>query len=354
MTRVVGLMSGSSLDGLDIVLIDFQDKNWSLLKSDTISLPTDLAKSLATICDQTAIELAHTQAAYSSFLSTALKTFMEGYSNIAVVGIHGHTVLHLPEIKTSWQLLNGGQVAAEINVPVVCDFRNQDMALGGQGTPMAVIADRDLYPGYDYYINLGGIANISYYDGKQWVAYDICPCNQVLNYFSSTMGLPYDNKGNIAKSGRINTKLLTTLNSTAFFHQAPPKSLDNSWIRNDFIKIVADNELSIPDSLRTCTECIALQIAESIVTPNAKILVTGGGSKNSYLIQLMKTQLVNKNSDIIIPDLQTVDYKEAILIAYCALLRLNKEVNFITSATGASQAVIGGALYLGQNPTSDA
>ncbi len=349
MTKVVGLMSGSSLDGLDIVLIEFQGKDWTLVKSDTIALPVQLVQALSSVCDQKAIALAHTEAAFSSFVSQALKAFIIDHTDISVIGIHGHTVLHLPEIKTSWQLLNGGKVAAELGIPVVCDFRNQDLALGGQGTPMAVIADRDLYPGYDYYINLGGIANISYFDQSKWVAFDICPCNQVFNFFSKKMGLPYDNEGVIAKSGELNENLLTQLNSISFFHQDPPKSLDNSWIRNNFTKIASESELSIPDTLRTSVECIAAQIANCIVIQNAKILVTGGGSKNSFLIELMREHLVDKKSKIIIPDIQTVDYKEAILIAYCALLRLKNQVNFVPSATGADQASIGGALY--QNPS---
>jgi len=353
MTRYIGVMSGSSLDGLDIALVAFDSGGWKLEAYKTMPLPDNLVLSLKSIAEHKARELAQTEASYSAFMSRALATFTKDKGAITAIGVHGHTILHLPEIKTSWQLLNGGRLAAELNLPIVCDFRNQDMALGGQGTPMAVIADRDLYPGYDYYFNLGGIANVSYQSEGTWTAYDVCPCNQLLNHYSQKIGQQYDQDGLLAQSGAIDPELISTLNATAYFHQSPPKSLDNSWIREYFIKKAESHELSVADSLRTLTECIVQQLTHIIKEPHSKILMTGGGSKNTFLIQLLTDRLSGMQVDIVIPEADTIDYKEAILIAYCTKLRLERQANFIASATGASANSIGGAVYLPSEINTD-
>lgn len=342
-------MSGSSLDGIDIAMVDFQKKKWEILEAKTYGLPPSLVTLLQATPAQNAIELAHTESVYSNFISDCLRKFLPTDTKIDVAGVHGHTILHLPEIETSWQLLNGGLVAAKSGLPIVCDFRNQDMALGGQGTPMAVIADRDLFIGHDYYLNLGGIANISETHNDGWIAYDICPCNQMLNHFSNKIGLEYDVDGILASQGSVSAELLDKLCSDHFYLESPPKSIDNSWVKDKVIKLAETYKLKTEDSLRTIIEFISIQISNSIKTKSKSLYVTGGGAKNKFLIEIISEKLNSKDINIVIPEETIIDYKEAILIAYCATLRINSQPNFIGSVSGATNNAIGGALYL---PTS--
>lgn len=339
-------MSGSSLDGVDIALVGFQDKKWGIQKAKTYQLPEALKISLRSSTHQRAIELAHTESSFSNFISDCLIEFITADKKVDVIGIHGHTILHLPEIETSWQLLNGGMVAAKCELPVVSDFRNQDMALGGQGTPMAVIADRDLFAGHDYYLNLGGIVNISEDKNGQWIAYDICPCNQVLNHFSSKVGMEYDKDGILSSQGNISSDLLHQLSADGFYIQAPPKSIDNSWVRDKVIKLVESYKLSTEDILRTVIEFISNQISKTISRDNSSLYVTGGGAKNKFLIKTLQEKLSGKKTTVFVPDETIIDYKEAVLIAYCAVLRIHAQPNFMAKVSGASSNAIGGALYL--------
>ncbi len=343
--KVIGVMSGSSLDGIDIVLTSFEGSDWSLIASHTFNIPPVLRDRLRTSVQQTAFELAKTESLYSEFIATCINKFREE-REVHLVGIHGHTVLHLPDLKTSWQLLNGGMIASLTMLPVSCDFRNQDMALGGQGTPMAVIADRDLYPGHQYYVNLGGIANISYKSNDLWVAYDLCACNQLLNYYSLKLDMEYDSGGGIARTGKLNQELLQLLHSDAYLKMTPPKSLDNSYIQTELINKIEVLGLPPSEYLRTITEFISEVISSSLEGSGGRLFVSGGGSKNDYLIELIEEKLQAKNTAVYVPPVETVDYKEAILISYCAYLRMRGENNFISEATGASADVCGGAIYL--------
>ena len=345
--KVIGVMSGSSLDGLDIATVQFEDAagNWKIVSAETIALPDDISTSLSRITEMTAIEIAKTEYAYSSYIGKAIEQHIETHGTVDLVGIHGHTVLHLPDFQTSWQLLNAGMIASMISVPIVTDFRNQDMALGGQGTPMAVIADRDLFPGYDYYVNLGGIANISYVRDNSWLAYDVCPCNQLLNHYSKQLGHAYDKGGLLAETGAVNKTLLDHLLSDPFIKRQPPKSIDNSWIQKEIIPSI-DGIASKPvDILRTITEYISMVITDQVHS-SGKILFTGGGSYNTHMMSRIETLAHNYNAECVIPANQIVDYKESLLIAYASILRYQGKPNFIASATGASNSVSGGSVYI--------
>ena len=351
---VLGVMSGSSLDGLDVAIVDFQYKerawDWTLIEAKTIPLQPSLKKRLAHITDMKAFELAQTNSDYSAFISRSINNFLEEINQIPqVAGIHGHTILHLPEAAISWQLLNGGHLAEKTKLPIVCDFRNQDMALGGQGTPMAVLCDRDLFIGYDAYLNLGGIANLSYNNTEEWIGYDLIGCNQFLNHFSAKKGLDFDKNGDLARSGKRLPDLLLKLDSDPYLHQAQPKSLDNSYIKS-IIQEIDKIHGSTEDALFTCTEFISTQIAKELQATNIEsVLVTGGGTKNTYLIESIESKLDHNKITLTIPEDHIIDYKESILIAYAALLRWETLPNFVPTATGASSAVIGGALYLPAN-----
>ncbi len=339
-------MSGSSLDGLDMAMVKFEGKNWELIASETFSLPSELKALLSDSPNQTALELVKTRSQFSKLISESLHKFIDPTHDLDCIGVHGHTICHFPELDTSWQLVNGAYLAATTARPVICDFRNQDLALGGQGTPMAVIADRDLFSGYDYYLNLGGIANISYRSPQGWVAYDLCPCNQLLNHISRLTGQEYDKDGQTAAQGKIHQALLQQLKSHPYYNQAPPKSIDNNWIRSTIIPELDKFPLSPADSLRTIVEFVTEVIANNVSITAGKMFITGGGTKNKFFIEKLEEKLALQNVELVIPSEALIDYKEAILIAYCSVLRIKKQPNFISSVTGASHDTIGGCLYL--------
>jgi len=348
--RIIGVMSGSSLDGLDLVSVNFIEGSslkWEIEASDTVTIPTVLSESLRLIINQSAFEIAKTESKYSKFIAKSVNDFKTQLPGKPIcASIHGHTVLHLPEIQTSWQLLNGGMCAALTGMDIVCDFRNSDMSFGGQGTPMAVIADRDLFPGYDYYINLGGIANISYIEKGIWKAFDIAPCNQVMNYYAMKKGMPFDKDGKFASKGSNNEKLLKTLLDDPFIVEKPPKSLDNTWIKDYWIPLIESFKLSIEDVLHTYNAFLIHVINREIRKSSGSILMTGGGAKNSYFFYRFKSEL---GGNIDCPKLsgEIIDFKESILMAYMAYLRLNGLPNFLNTASGAKKNSIGGAWYVG-------
>lgn len=341
----IGVMSGSSLDGLDIVAVDFLDEsriNWSILAYNTYSITDELTKRLSAALSLKVREMMELQSDYSQMLSEIIQSFItDNKLTPSYIAIHGHTLVHSPEYRSSWQLLNGGLVSASLSCPVICDFRNQDMALGGQGTPMAVLADRDLYPGYDYYINLGGIANCSFINNNRWVAYDLFPFNQVLNAYAQKLGHPYDKDGLLSSQGIVNRKLLHTLNNDAYINAPYPKSIDNTWVKEYWMQKLSNSDVSDYDVMRTYIEFAAEQI-HYLVDSGSKILWTGGGAHH----QLFMEVLASKNVYNLIPDAQIVDSKESVLIAYAGYLRWHRKPNFVSSATGAQRDVIGGAVYL--------
>jgi len=376
--KVIGVMSGSSLDGLDIALLDLvipADKPgtratitepslrqpdsrivWNLIAATKVDLPEELKQSLKKTIHQVPSELIKTEQAFSIFVSEALMVFKDQYqvTNPSAVGIHGHTIIHSPEHCRSWQLLNGALVAERINETVISDFRMQDICMGGQGTPMAVIADRDLFPGYKYYLNLGGIANVSIRNNDEWTAYDICPCNQLLDHIAQQVGQDYDMGGKLAASGKPIKALLEKLNSNPFLQKAPPKSLDNGYSRT----IIAENsalfnEHSTPDILRTLVDYIVHNIAAQVAVGDESVsmFVTGGGTFNSFLIEQLNEKLKKQFVSLHVPEENIIHYKEAILIAYAAQLSILNKPNFIPTATGASAAASGGSIFFPSSHT---
>ena len=345
--QVLGVMSGSSLDGLDLALLSFVEEpfKWTLVKSSTFPLPIELRELLREGYLMTAEELIDLEYQFTAYLASSINSFIEDENiTVRLIGVHGHTLWHKTQLSRSWQLLNGGQLAELCGCSVVCDFRNQDMALGGQGAPMAILADRDLFPGYDYYLNLGGIANLASHKSS-YMAYDVWPCNQMLNSFANELGYPYDDKGKLAKTGAISADLYDFLKTDTYLNLAPPKSLDNKHSRQLLYDISQRFELSTVDKLRTTVELIAEEIAKLNYLSNTSMLVTGGGAYNDFLVERLKTLLEPKAVEVILPESTIIDNKEAILIAYAAYLRYLGKPNFISKATGASADVIGGALY---------
>ncbi len=347
---VIGLMSGSSLDGLDLAVCTFYMQGgvltkWDLHHAETIPLPYYLKEQLYAPLSLALRQMETLENELSQFFIDCTLPLTKKFSNTDLIGSHGHTIQHLPSEKITRQLGLVDMMAKKIGKTVVGDFRQQDLQAGGVGTPMAPLADRDLFPGYDFYMNIGGIANISYVQNKKWVAFDVSPANQVLNYFANKEGVDFDKDGDMAEEGNLSSDLLKFLLNHPYANQPHPKALDNDEVKQEWIIPMEKFALSVRDQLFTFTEFLALQLQKTFAQAGKEggnILLSGGGTHNKYLIERFKYH--NPNIEFISPNDQTIDFKEAILIAYAALLKKLEMPNFIGSVTGANQDVVGGTL----------
>lgn len=345
-------MSGSSLDGIDLALCDFKMQGdhleWKIIKAATIPFSTIWRNKLKNAPNISAKEFAILDYELGYLFGEEINNFVEN-EQMDYIASHGHTIFHFPELKVTSQIGNGAIIASTTGCTVISDFRSMDIGFGGQGAPLAATIDRDLFSNIPVRINLGGISNISITHGDT-LAYDICPCNQILNYLSSQIGLEFDSDGILASQGRINTELLAKLFEFPFLSMAAPKSLDNNAISAFYFPLLDSFEIDVKDKLCTCIEFISLSISNILndhpFTSNDKIkvLFSGGGTKNKFLID--EIILKSSNFTVDLPDENIIDFKEALLMAYLGYLRVNEKPNVLKSATGASKDSIGGAIYL--------
>ena len=342
----IGLMSGTSLDGLDIVYVKFQKSdsaNFEILLAETISYSNLWKERLqsAINLDKKGISILHNE--YGVFLGIKTKEFISK-NNIRMldfIASHGHTVFHQPEKGFTLQVGDGEEILKATNCMVVADFRTQDVQLGGQGAPLVPIGDRLLFSRYQACINLGGFANISYEDNDLRIAFDICPVNIVMNHYSKKMGLDYDDKGILASKGTIHQVLLKELNSLDFYSKKPPKSLGLEWVQQYVFPLVEKYKLEPLNILRTFLEHVAQQISKTIL-PFDTILFTGGGVYNDFLIKRIE-DIGKKN--IILPSYNIINYKEALIFALLGLLKLQEQVNCLCSVTGAQKNHSSGKIF---------
>lgn len=335
---VIGLMSGTSLDGLDIVYVKFNTSGVSkyhIIYSETVKYRQDLKQKLATGISKSKTELSLLNIEYGKFLGEKVNAFIEKFiiENVEFVASHGHTILHQPEKGITLQIGSGQVISNVTGLKVVSDFRTQDVQLGGQGAPLVPIGDELLFSEYAACLNLGGFANISYQKQNKRVAFDICPVNIVLNKYVSFFKVEYDDEGKHASRGEIDKDLLEKLNDLPFYKEEAPKSLGLEWVQVEVFPLIDSCNLNIYDVLRTFVEHIAIQIAE-IVNEIDTVLVTGGGAFNLFLMQRIKTLSAAK---VVIPEGQVVDYKEALIFAFLGVLRVDNQVNCLSSVTGASR-----------------
>ena len=344
--KAVGLMSGTSLDGLDLVAVEFwqTDIKWEfeIISTKTISYSSDWTNKLSnspTLSGEKLIEL-HTK--YGRFLGKETKRFIEetGFQP-DLVSSHGHTVFHQPDLGFTFQIGNGADIAAITGITTVSDFRTGDVALGGQGAPLVPIGDKMLFSDYKYCLNLGGFANISFEENNRRVAFDICPVNFILNNFAEKQGLQFDKNGELGRKGKIETELLEKLNQIGFYQNQPPKSLGREWVEQVFMPVLNNFEIPENDKLRTVYEHIALQIT-NVITEQGKMLVTGGGAFNSFLIERIKSYT---NAEIIIPSNEIVNFKEALIFAFLGVLKINGQNNCLSSVTGAKHDHSSGVVF---------
>lgn len=348
---VIGLMSGSSLDGLDIAYCSFgDDGKWNFIKGVMCLFDAEIRYGLTHVRSLDLYEYKVLEQKFSTFCAKQVKSFIQS-NNIQVdyIGSHGHTVMHHPDEGFSLQMGCGATMSALLELPVLCDFRQGDVSLGGQGAPLASLVDFYLFDQDEAQLNLGGIANVTVHIGGKTLAFDICPCNQILNLLAQSVGMDMDREGQLAKSGKINDELLSVLCSLDYFYQSTPKSLDNHWVKTIFWDRVAACDIPVEDKLATMTELVALQICNALKKYTTKatqsILVTGGGTHNSFLLQSIEKKMSTINFKISKPSNDIIDYKEAILMAYMAYWRMNNKNNILATATGASRDSQGGAIY---------
>ncbi len=359
--RAIGLMSGSSLDGLDIAFVEFHENagRWTheILQADCYPYPADWLIRLKNATSLPALDYQLLHIDYGHYLGQQVNNFIEQHQlhyKVALVASHGHTTFHIPAKKMTAQLGDGAAIAAQTKLPVVTDLRALDVAFGGQGAPIVPIGEKLLWQEYDYFLNIGGIANLSI-NSNPYIAFDVCPANRVLNMLAADAGKEMDENGAMAAAGAINYDLLEKLNALEYYKLAAPKSLANDYGTDIIYPLIKASGCSVPDALRTCTEHITTQISEAISnssdfkpqTSNLKLLVTGGGAFNTFLIQQLQEKVEAYNIEVVVPDGKLVSYKEALIMALIGVLRWRQEYNVLASVTGASRDSIGGALWTG-------
>lgn len=350
--NVVGLMSGTSLDGLDIAYCKFtlnDNKSWQyeIIKAETIEYSTEWKKRFISLENTDALTFLQTNVDYGSYLGSSVAAFLAKHDlKPDFVASHGHTIFHQPDKKLTVQIGSGSHIAAESKHTVVCDFRSLDVGLGGQGAPLVPIGDRFLFADFDYCLNLGGFANVSHETNGKRIAFDICPVNIVMNDICEKLSKKYDNEGELARSGTVNEELLEKLSKLDFYHLPlnTPKSLGKEWVVKSINPILAEyKDIKESDLLATFCEHIAVQISNSLKgKPDGRLLVTGGGAYNSYLIERIRKHVTLQ---VVIPESNTIEFKEALIFAFLGVLRMRNEVNCLSSVTGARTDNCGGAIY---------
>ncbi len=347
--HVIGVMSGTSLDGVDLAAIEFNLKNqkWSykITKSETVSYSPEWVIKLKEALNYSESKLIQLNENYTNLLGEIIKSFIvkNEISNLDAVCSHGHTILHQPQNGFTLQIGNLPKIAKIINEKVVCDFRVQDVQLGGQGAPLVPIGDRILFSEFDYCLNLGGFSNVSFEENGNRMAFDISPVNTVLNFYANKLGLDYDDKGKIARSGKVNSDLLNELNALDYYKKSFPKSLGFEFVKEVVLPLIEKHSIKAEDKMHTFTEHIAVQTNLALAEKNGKMLITGGGAYNDFLIERMQFHL--PKIEIFIPENKTLEFKEALIFALLGVLKLRNEINVLSSVTGAKSDHSSGIIY---------
>lgn len=343
---IIGLMSGTSLDGIDLVYVKFDKnkyQNFEILHSETIPYSEKWKSTLQNAVDFSKIDLKRLDVNYGMLLGDVINGFIDTYQikNIDFIASHGHTVLHQPQNGVTLQVGNGQTIANSTKQKVICDFRTQDVKLGGQGAPLVPIGDELLFADYDYCLNLGGFSNVSFNENGKRTAFDICPVNIVLNKYAKQLGLDYDDGGKIAGSNSVLKELESELKTLDYYDQLPPKSLGLEWVQKEIFPRLEASKGKSENILRTYTDHIAWAIAREL-PENATILVTGGGAFNRYLIDKIKS---SKRVNLILPDKKLINFKEALIFAFLGLLKSVNQVNCLKSVTGAKKNHSSGEIF---------
>jgi anhydro-N-acetylmuramic acid kinase len=352
--NAIGLMSGSSLDGLDIAYCRIEETGgqWSyqIIHAECAAFSEEWKKSLSQLQQESISDFFKLHTSFGKWIGKSVNEFIAKYQlfhKVNLIASHGHTALHLPADATTVQIGCGAAIAATTGIATISDLRAMDIAFGGQGAPIVPIAEQLLFPDYKLFLNIGGICNISLASESR-IAFDIAPANRVLNELVKEIGLAYDKDGFLAAKGKINFELLKQLNNLEYYKKSAPKSLANEFGLEIVLPLIQKSELSLEDKLNTMCEHIAQQIdlAIPIEFSGQELLITGGGALHLYLISRIAFYLNTKNIKVKVPDQETVEYKEALAMALIGVLRWREEANVLASVTGASQDSVGGALWM--------
>jgi len=360
--RAIGLMSGSSLDGLDIAFAEFQETsgkwNYEIRAVACYGYNEEWIRKLkhATNLQALDYQLLHTE--YGHYTGALVNRFIEEnrlHHQVQIIASHGHTTFHVPSQKMTAQLGDGAAIASTTGINVVSDLRAMDVAKGGHGAPIVPIGEKLLLGDYPIFLNLGGIANISFNDPNQYIAFDICPANSVLNMLAADSNRTFDDGGRIASGGQVDENLLLLLNDLEYYRLPYPKSLSNDFGTQVVYSLIENKNISRTNALRTYVEHVAKQVQNAIrlapiknISPASRMLLTGGGAHNNFLVERLRYYLDEYNIEVIVPDKNLIDYKEAIIMALIGILRWREENNVLASVTGASADSIGGAVWIGQ------
>lgn len=346
--KVLGIMSGTSLDGVDVAWVHFKkDTKWefTILEAETFSYSDAWKNKLSSALELSPNELFELDEKYTDYLANLISKFIKKnkIEKLDAVCSHGHTIKHEPENGLTLQIGNLPKLAELLNETVVCDFRVQDVALGGQGAPLVPIGDELLFSHFSYCLNLGGFANISTKSNGVRIAYDICAINTVLNYYSGKLGLEYDEGGKIARSGKFNSELSKKLEDLPFYKRDFPKSLGIEWVNSSVLPILKDFEQDIPSIMHTYCQHVASEIAKNIRNDaEVEVLVTGGGAFNTFFMELLQQETKAK---IFMPSSEIINFKEALIFGFLGVLKLREEINVLSSVTGAEHDHCAGLIF---------
>ena len=341
---IAGVMSGTSLDGLDIALCRFYTGNdgltYELLAAETIAYEQVWKERLRNAYDATAEQYFKLHSLYGEYIAGQLNAFLKKQGQKAdYIASHGHTVFHRPELAFTTQIGCGATIAAHTGTDTICDFRSLDVALKGQGAPLVPIGDRDLFRGYGACLNIGGIANVSFTKGGDTFAFDICVANMALNYLAEKFGKAYDAEGLLASQGSVNQALLDDLSHLP----ANGKSLGKEWFDRHFLPVLEKHSDRTENQLASCVEYIALKIGHVLKEHHLQsVLVSGGGAYNTFLLNRLRAQYPGQ---VEVPSDEVIQFKEAIIFAYLGYLRVTEHTNTLSSVTKATRNSIGGCIY---------
>ena len=344
--NIIGLMSGTSVDGLDICYVSFDNHDpskYEIIDCETVNYDDNLKIKLKNIIKLDNNQIKQIDDEFGEFIGLNVLKFIKKNTlyKADLISSHGHTVFHEPEFNKTLQIGNGEIINKITKIKTVNNFREQDIQLGGQGAPLVPIGDKLLFDDYKYCLNLGGFTNISVKDSRTIFAYDICPLNTVLNHYANKLGYECDLGGKLSKKGVINIDLFNELNDLDYYKKSYPKSLGLEFVIDNIFPITEKYKIKEVDILATYIEHASFQIKRNIDN-GSKVLLTGGGTFNNNLI---KTLNHDSKINFIVPDKTIINYKESLIFALLGYLKINGKVNCLRSVTGASNDHSSGDIY---------
>nr|ADI17172.1 predicted molecular chaperone distantly related to hsp70-fold metalloproteases [uncultured gamma proteobacterium HF0070_08D07] len=370
----IGVMTGTSVDGLDIAAIGIDlDEKIEFIASETIAYPTDLRENLLALSQAEATNISsfgELDAALGRFIGISVNSFLWKFNinpkDVQAIGSHGQTIRHQPpdtrsngERSFTLQIGDPNQIAYITKIITIADFRRMDMAAGGQGAPLVPLFHQNILKKQSSdtaLVNIGGIANITYIEDTL-LGYDIGPGNCLVDaWCQRKLNKPYDDKGHWARTGKLNSRLLKRLLDEPYFCLEPPKSsgkelFNLTWLTKNAIEYQLE-KMSSQDVQRTLLELTAVTISKSVKnTPKvSNVIVCGGGRNNEFLMERISSLLNFEDKSGYVLEASEHwgldgDSLEASAFAWLAFRRLNNLVGTVPSVTGAKKPSILGAVY---------